>query len=88
MATDFSSRAMLYLHSENFEKVVRSALKDIFGEPLASSVIYNIGGTESIMDPSTFEKKIRLVFGPGADLILDYVLKKFENPRKRIPKKK
>ncbi|MEN3015855.1 MAG: hypothetical protein ABC585_02490 [Candidatus Methanosuratincola petrocarbonis] len=87
MATEFASRAIVYLHNKDFEGIVRNALKDIFGEPLASSVIFQIGGTESIMDPSLFEKKIRLVFGPGADLILDYVVKKLENPKKRIVRK-
>jgi len=87
MATEFASRATKYRHNKEYEGIVRNALKDIFGEPLASSVVFHIGGTESIMDPSLFEKKIRLVFGPGADLILDYVAKKLENPRKRIVRK-
>lgn len=87
MASEFVAKATVYLHNKNFEGIVSSALKDIFGEPLASSVIFQIGGTESIMDPSIFEKKIRLVFGPGAELILDYVVKKLENPRKRIVRK-
>lgn len=87
METDFVSRVTVYLRNRDFEEIVRSALKDIFEEPLASTVIFQIGGTESIMDPSLFEKKIRLVFGPGADLILDYVTKKLENPRKRIVRK-
>ncbi|MEJ5292391.1 MAG: hypothetical protein WHS82_02245 [Candidatus Methanosuratincola sp.] len=87
MATEFASRAAKYRHNKEYEGIVRNALKDIFGEPLASSVVFHIGGTESIMDPSLFEKKIRLVFGPGADLILDYVAKKLENPRKRIVRK-
>ncbi len=86
--SEFASRASVYLRDKDFDLIVRNALKDIFGEPLASSVIFQIGGKESIMEPSIFEKKIRLVFGPGADLILGYVIKKLENPRKRIIRKR
>lgn len=87
METEFVSRVAAYVQNRKFEAAVRSALKDIFGEPLASAVIFQIGGTDSIMDPFLFEKKIHLVFGPGADLILGYVIKKLENPRKRIARK-
>ncbi|MDI9644648.1 MAG: hypothetical protein QFX35_05460 [Candidatus Verstraetearchaeota archaeon] len=88
MVTEFQSKAEAYVHSGDFEKVAKMALKDIFGEPLSSSVIYHLGGTGAMTDPSEFEKKIRMIFGPGAEMILGYVVKKLENPRKRIVRSK
>lgn len=86
--SDFVSRAEPYLHSGEFEKVAKMALKDIFGDPLSSTVIFHLGGTEAMTNPSEFEKKLRAIFGPGADMILEYLIKKLENPRKRIVRTK
>ena len=82
MESNFVERAALYSAKEDFEKVVRACLNDIFGETCASSIIFHMGGPSVLRQPKEFEEKIKDVFGIGADLILSYVLKHLENPKK------
>ncbi|MDD1775912.1 MAG: hypothetical protein LUP94_00995 [Candidatus Methanomethylicus sp.] len=82
MVSDFSGRVIAHATKQNFEKIASRSLKDIFGEPCASSIIYHLGGSEVLQEPRAFETKIESIFGVGADLILDHILNEVENPKK------
>ena len=82
MVTDFAGRVIAHATKQNFEKIASKSLKDIFGEPCASSIIYHMGGSEILQEPRAFEAKIEAIFGVGADIILTHVLNAVENPRK------
>jgi hypothetical protein len=82
MVNDFAGRVMAHTTKQSFEKIASKSLKDIFGEPCASSIIYHMGGSEVLQEPRSFETKIEAIFGVGADIILTHVLNAVENPRK------
>lgn len=83
MVNDFAARVLARLGKDEFEKVASKRIRDIFGEPCASSIIYHLGGTSAFKDPSLFETKIQAMFGIGADLILTKILDDVEKPKKQ-----
>ena len=82
MVNAFTDRVTVHASKENFEKIASRSLKDIFGEPCASSIIFHLGGSKILQDPKAFEAKIESIFGVGADTILNHILKDIENPRR------
>lgn len=89
MVNDFAARVLARLNKDEFEKVASKHIKDIFGEPCASSIMYHLGDPSVFKDPSLFETKIQAMFGIGADLILTKILDDVEKPKKHAkPTKK
>jgi hypothetical protein len=82
MVNDFTDRVTVHATKEDFEKIASKSLKDLFGEPCASSIIFHLGGSKVLQEPKTFETKIESIFGVGADIILNHVLNNIENPRR------
>ncbi len=80
--SDFVERASQYANKVELERFVTRSLRDIFGEPAASSIIYNLGGSDVLRDPKTLKSKMEAVFGIGANLILLQILRNLESSSK------
>ena len=56
--SDFVERASQYANKVELERFVARSLRDIFGEPTASSIIYNLGGSDVLRDPRALKSKM------------------------------
>ncbi len=80
--SDFVERASQCADDEELERSVTESLKDLFGEPAASSIIYHLGGSHVLREPKALKAKIDAVFGIGANIILSKILQDLEAPFK------
>jgi hypothetical protein len=78
--SDFVERASQCADKDELEKSVTGSLKDLFGEPAASSIIYHLGGSNVLRDPKSLKAQIDAIFGIGANIILAQILKDLEAP--------
>lgn len=80
--SDFVESAIKFTDKDEFEKSVTGSLKDLFGEPTASSIIYHLGGSSVLRDPKSLKAQIEAIFGIGANIILAQIIRDLEAPYK------
>ena len=78
MAESSSDKPQRIALRAHFAEVVRQSLNEIFGESVASSIIYHLGGNEALQNPKIFEKRLKTIFHTGAEVILEIIRKKLE----------
>gem|GEM_PF-2903416 len=71
---DFAGEISKLIKGRSFEQLVLQSLTEIFGEKNVQSLVFHIGGEANFKDPELFEKKIRVLFKDGADLILNHII--------------
>lgn len=62
-----------------FFEVVKQTLKDILGDSAASATIYHLGGDKTLQDPKAFEKRLKALFGLGAETIMKAIQKNLQS---------
>jgi len=78
MIDDFSILAKRLTKKADFAEVARRSLEEILGETSALIIIHDMEESRTINKPEVFEKKLKKLFGPGADLILGQILNNLE----------
>ena len=78
MVDNFSLRTKRLTKKANFAEVARQSLEEILGEAPASVIIHSMEGTQAMHKPEAFEKNLKKLFGPGADLILGQIINNLE----------
>lgn len=71
---DFEEWAKRAALKGQFCKIAEQTLIQVLGETGTAATIHYLG-TESFQDPKIFKERTRIIFGEGADLILEYVLR-------------
>lgn len=71
---NFADEISKVMEGRSFEKVALQSLIEIFGENNTQSLVFHMGGEAVFKDPELFEKKIRVLFRDGADLILNHII--------------
>ena len=61
-----------------FAEVAERSLKEVIGESGTSAFLYHMGGSEILQDPNKLENGLKTIFGPGAEPIMEYILKNME----------
>lgn len=77
-AEDFASRTTQVALKTYFAEVAERSIKELLGESGTSAFLYHTGGPRILQDPKGLENALRDIFGPGAEIILEHILKNAE----------
>ncbi len=67
---EFLSRAGRIEPKERLAETIGLWLEVLFGEDIAKTIVYHIGGEQVLRDPERFSDALARIFGDGAELML------------------
>lgn len=79
MAEGFADRVERLVSKAEFAEAVKQVMGDVLGETGAKAAIYHLGGEKVLREPRLFERRLREVFGAGAEIILEHIVRKLES---------
>jgi len=82
MDEDFSTKATSLVLKTYFPQVAETTLREVLGESGSSATIYYLG-PEALRDPKVFDSRLREIFGPGAEPILQHLLRNMESSKNK-----
>lgn len=76
--TKFVDEAARFTSKVSFAEVAEQSLREIFGESPTAAVLYHVGGVGSLRDPEVLEERLKAIFGVGAEMLLNCILKNLD----------
>lgn len=77
MTEDLPDRITRLALKTRFAEVAEQSLNELLGESGATAAIYHMGA-RTLQNPQVFEEKIKVIFGLGAEIILEHILGNME----------